>query len=285
MKVFISWSGDLSKNLAEIFRQWIPGVVQAARPYYSPDDITKGTRWNSEISKELDESKVGIICLTKDNLESPWIMFEAGALSKNIDKSKVCPILFSIEPTDIQGPLIQFQAAKFSKAEIKRVVKMINSELAESGLANEVLDSVFEMWWPQLESKVEAELAKDSSKKAKNLRSERDMLEEILKLSRELTINKNKLREPDLIFSPRLIEEMVMTVSRFSDDLIEFGHPALFDSFERLVRVLDEIIERADLPISMKKEFRFMTRDRMQKRLSDRGMMLGKRIIFEEDKK
>ncbi len=87
MRIFISWSGDLSKNIAEIFRQWIPGVIQAAKPYYSPDDITKGTRWSSEISKELDASKIGIICLTKDNLDSSWIMFEAGALSKNIEKS------------------------------------------------------------------------------------------------------------------------------------------------------------------------------------------------------
>ena len=134
MKIFISWSGELSKEIAEILRQWIPGVIQAAKPYYSPDDITKGTRWSSEISKELDASKVGIICLTKDNLNSSWIMFEAGALSKNLEKSKVCPILFGIEPSDIKGPLIQFQASKFSKKEIKRVTKMINQELSDNCL-------------------------------------------------------------------------------------------------------------------------------------------------------
>jgi hypothetical protein len=91
MKVFISWSGDLSKNIAEIFRQWIPSVIQAVKPYYSPDDVTKGTRWSTEISKELDNSKIGIICLTRDNIEKPWIMFEAGAISKNLDKAKVFP--------------------------------------------------------------------------------------------------------------------------------------------------------------------------------------------------
>src|SRR5690348_15249061 len=150
MKVFISWSGETSKNIAEIFRQWLPSVIQLVRPYYSPDDIAKGTRWSSEIAKELDESKVGIICLTKDNLTSPWIMFEAGALSKNIDKSKVCPILFGIDPADIQGPLVQFQAARFNKDEVKKVVRMINSELGDSALSSEVFENVFEMWWPKL---------------------------------------------------------------------------------------------------------------------------------------
>ncbi len=38
MKVFISWSGTKSKKIAEIFRKWIPGVIQAVKPYFTPDD-------------------------------------------------------------------------------------------------------------------------------------------------------------------------------------------------------------------------------------------------------
>jgi hypothetical protein len=77
MRVFISWSGETSKLLAEILRQWLPAVIQAVKPYYSPDDITKGTRWSGEIAKILEESKIGLICLTGQNLDAPWIMFEA----------------------------------------------------------------------------------------------------------------------------------------------------------------------------------------------------------------
>jgi hypothetical protein len=39
MKVFISWSGEQSKEIAEAFRNWLPGVLQAEKPYFSPDDI------------------------------------------------------------------------------------------------------------------------------------------------------------------------------------------------------------------------------------------------------
>jgi hypothetical protein len=73
MKVFISWSGARSKAIAEILRQWLPGVIQAVKPYYSPDDISKGARWSSEIGKELEAARVGLICLTRENLEAPWI--------------------------------------------------------------------------------------------------------------------------------------------------------------------------------------------------------------------
>ena len=129
MKVFISWSGDLSQQIAEEIRKWLPSVIQVIKPYFTPDDISKGARWSTEISKELEQSTLGIICLTQDNINSAWIMFEAGALSKKLEESKVCPILFGLEPSDIKGPLVQFQASKFSKQEIKKVVTMINQEV------------------------------------------------------------------------------------------------------------------------------------------------------------
>ncbi len=104
-KVFISWSGDLSNKLAEAVRQWLPGVLQFVKPYFTPSDIEKGTRWGSDIMSELDSSDIGIICLTKDNLDKPWILFESGALSKNFDKAHVCTLLFNVDTTDLKGPL------------------------------------------------------------------------------------------------------------------------------------------------------------------------------------
>lgn len=189
MKVFISWSGQQSKEIAEIFRTWIPGVIQAAKPYYSPSDIEKGTRWSSEIAKELESSKFGIICLTKDNLEAPWIMFEAGALSKNIDRSKVCPFLFGVEPADVQGPLVQFQAAKFEKVEVKKLMKSINADLSDQALVGDVFETVFDMWWPKLEERVAECMKAHASSKSKHgaTRTEKDMLEELLALTRSLS--------------------------------------------------------------------------------------------------
>lgn len=194
MKVFLSWSGDLSKDIAEEIRQWLPSVIQAVKPYYTPDDITKGARWASEIAGELNESKVGIICLTKENVESPWIMFEAGALSKKLSDSKVCPILFGLDPSDIKGPLVQFQAAKFSKTEIYKVLTMINESLRQNALDSEVINSVFEMWWPKLESKINDLLSSHHSKAPAELRSDRDILNELLELARsDIGLDKGEL--------------------------------------------------------------------------------------------
>jgi hypothetical protein len=66
--------------------------------WISSEDIYKGSRWLLEISNELNASKAGIICLTQDNINSPWINFEAGALSKTLGNSYVCPYLFNLNP-------------------------------------------------------------------------------------------------------------------------------------------------------------------------------------------
>ena len=262
MKVFISWSGDLSKNIAEIFRQWLPSVIQAVKPYYSPDDVAKGTRWNSEISKELDESKIGIICLTRDNIEKPWIMFEAGAISKNLDKAKVCPLLFGLEPTDIQGPLVQFQSAKFSKKEMKKVVKMINSELGENSLGTEVLENVFEKWWPDLEKKIQDELSNASQKDNTEIRSERDILEEILKLSRDISVKSRTKDIDNSKINMRFLDEMFQITYRIFEQLLSNDEPiskGLLESVDRLARLLDEMTEWSDYP----KGYSMQMRDRL----------------------
>jgi hypothetical protein len=244
MKVFISWSGSLSKDLAEILRLWLPAVIQAVKPYYSPDDITKGARWSNEIGKELEECRVGLICLTRDNLEAPWIMFEAGALSKKIDESRVCPILFGIGPTDVQGPLIQFQLAQFEKSEIRRVVKMINTALGESSLDDSVLDSVFEMWWPRLKEKVEAALLAAPRTDPSALRSERDLLEEILKLSRSTAVKSRHVGS----INPAAVKDLVDGFSNLVTECKSSGRfDELKDSLNSLVKPIRYIVRRTVL--------------------------------------
>ncbi len=183
-KVFISWGGDLSKQLAEEVKNWLPSVLQFVKPYFTPDDIEKGARWESSIAQELANSQIGIICLTKDNISRPWILFEAGALSKNFGKANVCTILFNVESTQITGPLTCFQATKFDKADFKKLIKTINETGGESKLDSKVLDEVFEMWWPRLETKIKKIIKDYKEEDHEDERTERDMLEELLELTR-----------------------------------------------------------------------------------------------------
>lgn len=192
MKVFISWSGNTSKKVAEIIREWLPTVLQTVKPYFTPSDIEKGTRWSTEIARELDDSMAGIFCVTKENLNSQWLMFEAGAISKKVEHSLVCPILIGLDNSDIKGPLTQFQTTLFEKSDFKKLISALNKANSSNILDDAVLNTVFEKFWPELEEKIVAILKKESSVSSceVGIRSDRDVLEEILDLSRALAIQK-----------------------------------------------------------------------------------------------
>ena len=183
-KVFISWSGDLSNKLADAVRQWLPGVLQFVKPYFTPSDIEKGTKWASEIAGELESADIGIICLTKENLTKPWILFESGALSKNLENSRVCTLLFGIDSADLKGPLTTFQTTRFEKSDFKKLVKSINNTGGDNKLEDSVLDQVFDMWWDKLKTQIDEILSSHKGSDESEHRSERDILEEILELSR-----------------------------------------------------------------------------------------------------
>jgi len=244
-KVFVSWSGDLSRKLGDALRNWLPSSLQYVKPYFSPEDIEKGTKWSTEIAKELETSNVGVICLTQENTEKPWILFEAGALSKSIDKSRVCTLLFNVEPTDVKGPLTIFQSTRFIRDDFKRLIVTINNTAGDAKLETSVLDSVFEMWWPKLEAQV-AEIIRSHDKGArKERRSERDILEEVLELTR---MNASRVAR-----GPRLTERAMGEFMEMFDEMMFMGgrrapDEMSFHVMRRLDRPLRNLCVEAGIP-------------------------------------
>ncbi len=206
MDIFISWSGPRSKHIAEALRWWLPNVLQAVMPFLSSQDIRKGARGNVVISEHLEKCGVGILCLTPENLKEPWILFEAGALSK-LSSAYVCTYLFELKPSDIEPPLGQFQHTQANKLETKSLVNTINAELApERRLDVKRLDDAFDVWWPKLEealSKVPPAPASDGQPEK---RSDESKLDEILALLR----NRHTTRLQSGTFEASSIEEMAL---------------------------------------------------------------------------
>jgi hypothetical protein len=183
MKIFISWSGNASRAVAVALRQWLPSVLQTVQPYVSSEDIEKGARWSSEIAQQLNDTSFGIICVTKDNVGSPWINFEAGALSKSIDTSRVSPFLLDLRPADLVGPLSQFQATLPQLDDLTRLIRSINS-FTEPQVDETRLSRSVEMWWPELEEQLKAIRSEGPLAEAEPQRESTDMLKELLEITR-----------------------------------------------------------------------------------------------------
>ena len=87
MRVFVSWSGERSREVAKAFRDWLPLVLHYAEPWVSDADIEAGERWAQSVAGELAASTFGVVCVTSENVNSPWVLFEAGALAKSLESS------------------------------------------------------------------------------------------------------------------------------------------------------------------------------------------------------
>jgi hypothetical protein len=160
MKLFISWSGPRSEKVAVALRDWIPCVLQSAEPFISKD-IGAGREWLREILETLQNSQVGIICITPESVEKPWLYFEAGALMKELagNKNLIVPYLYDCEEEALKAPLAHFQTVVADKAGTFKLIKtlheqMVNREkIANLGqtIPNEItLRRIFEKWWPEL---------------------------------------------------------------------------------------------------------------------------------------
>jgi hypothetical protein len=183
MKIFISWSGNASRAVAVALREWLPSVLQVVEAYVSSEDIEKGARWSAEIAQQLNDTYFGIICVTKENVGAAWLNFEAGALSKSVDTSRVSPFLLDMRSADLVGPLSQFQATLPQLEDMTRLLKSINSS-TERPVDEVRLTKSVEMWWPALEEQLNAIRREEPQVATEPERKATDMIKELLEITR-----------------------------------------------------------------------------------------------------
>jgi len=190
VKVFISWSGEKSKAVAKALNDWIPDVLQYVTPFMSDAAIDAGTRPMDVIEGELANTKFGIICVTSDNFNSPWLNFEAGAISKTLglEPTRVAPLLVDLENNDVNTPLKQFQMKPLDKQGVYAVIRSINKMAmadGENSLDEARVTTALDRCWPALQLEIEA--AKTISRPLPVTRTTDDKMDEVLESVRLLT--------------------------------------------------------------------------------------------------
>lgn len=227
MKVFISWSGERSESLAKALREWLPLVLHFVEPWLSKSDIDAGERWSIEIAKELEASNFGVICVTKENLNSSWILFEAGALAKSMPDGKVIPLLLDIDFKEVSGPLAQFQAKKTELNGVKELILSLNKS-AKVPVPDVQLEKLFGALWPQLEAQINA-LPKGGAL-AKHARPQGEILEELVSSVRNVEMRFREAMDEDIVgrrlrrksrMHPMMMREMAFRIGEGPRDPIQ----------------------------------------------------------------
>lgn len=186
MQIFISWSKPISHGLALALHGWLPDVINRLEPWMSSEDISKGQRWSTEVGERLDDTSQGIICVTRENMKEPWLNFEAGALAKSLRDALVRPILLDLMPSEIIGPLNQFQATiATDPKDMLKLVKSLNDS-CDVPLEDTRLERAFERTWDEYLTAVRAAVKQSGTSGINPKRDVSDMVGEVLERVRDV---------------------------------------------------------------------------------------------------
>jgi hypothetical protein len=179
MRIFLSWSGERSKAAALGLKSLLESTFPEAVDVFISDHIDAGEMWARRLESELDQSQFGVLCLTEDNYQAPWLLFEAGAIAKKFGSARVVPYLIDDLPAAAdRSPLAQFQHVQANREGTFRLVKSINAARENPQVNDQKLETLFKGWWRDFEDTLKALPA--PAGKQPNPRSDRELLDTIL---------------------------------------------------------------------------------------------------------
>tara|TARA_R110002111_G_scaffold100976_6_gene156512 strand:+ start:71405 stop:72229 length:825 start_codon:yes stop_codon:yes gene_type:complete len=174
MDVLLGWSKERSKLMASSLHEWLPKVLPSIKPWMSEKDISKGKDWFDELDGFLNGAKAVIVCLTPENIHSPWIYYECGHIAGRSKTNLVYPYCIeNLSKSLSDGPLRRFQHTKAEKEDTFRLVKSLNSQLSEI-LEPSRLEINFERAWADLHGTISRILDMQVTKEPNTLQVQDD---------------------------------------------------------------------------------------------------------------
>jgi len=154
MRVFLSWSGTRSRQVASTLGPWLRTVLPGITTFMSEGDMQPGDRWSERLQDALSNADHGIVCMTPHNVDSPWLLFEAGAIS-NKSRAVLTPLLIDLDPASLPIPLRQFQGVTANRTGLHNLCRVLNSRRGEAAADEATLLERFAASYPAMEAALE----------------------------------------------------------------------------------------------------------------------------------
>lgn len=161
-------------------------VIQECSDPFLSSNTDKGDPWFSTIDEALKTAKVGLVFITAENQNEPWLNFESGALITRLGDRRLCPVLVGLSKSDYAGPMKNLQLTDLSdKDDMMALLTTINSE-CDRPLGESVLRATFDREWPDLDAAVIKAREEDTSGMTTPPRGLDEKVDEVLEIVRTL---------------------------------------------------------------------------------------------------
>ncbi|WP_461475336.1 TIR domain-containing protein [Microbacterium sp. HJ5] len=180
MKVFISWSGDQTRDLGHAVKQFLETAFAGhVETFLSDADVAPGERFLASINSQLDAADLGLLLVTRANQHAPWLLFESGALAGKTARGSVIPILIDIERAELDAPLNQFQnVLGTSWDSFSKLWDRVRADLGNTA-GEAALRILLREAWPPLEAALRAAVSAGPAERDPHRNSD-EVLAEIL---------------------------------------------------------------------------------------------------------
>lgn len=169
-KIFISWSKNLSCELAKETKNFLEKVLNNTVEFFFSPEMYKGTCVDQKIHENLLASDKCIVCITSDNFKNPWLLYESGVVyganfHKNTD-AIVVPILFENIPewsSWIDKPLNRYVPIQIlnTNHEFKTGKEAFKNFIQQLSKEYNITINQFDINWKNYKSKVQQILTKN----------------------------------------------------------------------------------------------------------------------------
>ena len=209
MRIFLSWSGKRSQLISLYLNDWLKYVNHYFEPWISLY-MDRGIVWFNEIKEKLGDSANGIILLTKENVNNPWILFEAGALINGFSDARVCTFLVDLKPHDIKGPLAQLNHTEPNYESMFSLISTLNNRLGDTALPDELVKKMFDKFWADFNEEYLNIISKTEDIVV-DKRTDTDMLIELIEIIRRLDKKESDIK----LIKEKLEEVEILKESQF----------------------------------------------------------------------
>lgn len=138
MDIFISWSGNRGRYLADCLVKILDEVNHNLKPWVS-DRLAAGKEWLAELNDKLAVCDVGLVIITPESRKSEWLHYEAGSLKKADAHKLIIPLCFELGLDEVTDPMSQLQSRIFDESNLLDVCKQLNRLLPEDARRDELL--------------------------------------------------------------------------------------------------------------------------------------------------